>query len=437
MALITCTECGASVSDKAKACPECGCPCDYIIKATCSDNICVECGVKIPSFINTRCPECGCPIGVRPCSNPNNDFGAKNDNEILDLSLNDEVNEINTEATNSIKTLDDKNSTIKINVTANTLVPILILSICIVLIGLFLKYKYDEVKKSTFASEMTEKSLYPEIIVQPSYDAKNRLDHFDYTNSTALDIQNHLMWTIDANLSAEPLTFKKAIEFVSIYNNNQYSGFNNWRLPFKRELLGLIKYSEQKSPAYFFNSHGFKNVMLSTYWAVTDTESAKPMMIDMNSGLVDPGSINKCYIWLVRDTATDNPAVVSDSKTKPEHNTDAETSHQEAELREVIVNYFKNVEKGNIDEAIKSYAESVQRKVSRRSLEAISQRTLNYSINSMSFETLSESKSSVRVGLIHKLTHGRAEYWDVVINLINEDNKWKIVSTPGKFVRYE
>lgn len=32
MALISCVECGKEFSDKAKACPNCGCPIEYIIE---------------------------------------------------------------------------------------------------------------------------------------------------------------------------------------------------------------------------------------------------------------------------------------------------------------------------------------------------------------------------------------------------------------------
>lgn len=53
MALIKCTECGHEVSDRASACPNCGCPIEKI-------NYCVECGQPIPEGVNV-CPNCGCP----------------------------------------------------------------------------------------------------------------------------------------------------------------------------------------------------------------------------------------------------------------------------------------------------------------------------------------------------------------------------------------
>ena len=53
MAIIKCTECGHEVSNRASACPNCGCP---IEKGKC----CVECGQPIPEGVNV-CPNCGCP----------------------------------------------------------------------------------------------------------------------------------------------------------------------------------------------------------------------------------------------------------------------------------------------------------------------------------------------------------------------------------------
>nr|DAO72309.1 MAG TPA: Thaumarchaeal output domain 1 [Caudoviricetes sp.] len=85
MALITCTECGKEFSDKAAACPNCGCPTEYVIQETkekqksesgkcpfCGsesideDGYCNDCGQKMPvaakpkiqEKIETGCPYC-------------------------------------------------------------------------------------------------------------------------------------------------------------------------------------------------------------------------------------------------------------------------------------------------------------------------------------------------------------------------------------------
>ena len=66
MALIKCSECGKSVSDKAKSCPSCGNPIEK--KLTCS-----ECG-EIINKNDDVCKKCGCPVGkknLKISKNPN------------------------------------------------------------------------------------------------------------------------------------------------------------------------------------------------------------------------------------------------------------------------------------------------------------------------------------------------------------------------------
>ena len=59
--LIDCDECGNKVSDRAKACPQCGTP----VTPPPMLVDCDECGNKVSSQAN-RCPECGAPIAGSP-----------------------------------------------------------------------------------------------------------------------------------------------------------------------------------------------------------------------------------------------------------------------------------------------------------------------------------------------------------------------------------
>lgn len=58
MALIKCEECGNMVSDKAKACPNCGCPLEQENE---SGMACPECGQAV-TRADSACPNCGYPI---------------------------------------------------------------------------------------------------------------------------------------------------------------------------------------------------------------------------------------------------------------------------------------------------------------------------------------------------------------------------------------
>ena len=63
MALIQCSNCGKEISDKAKACPQCGQP--VVLHAPAEDEmkpiLCEECGVEIAVGMEA-CPNCGCPV---------------------------------------------------------------------------------------------------------------------------------------------------------------------------------------------------------------------------------------------------------------------------------------------------------------------------------------------------------------------------------------
>lgn len=75
MALIKCTECGREISDKALACPNCGCPVE-------KERICAECGQTIPNNAS-ECPNCGCPQKTVEASKSNDRMTAvKSPNKI-------------------------------------------------------------------------------------------------------------------------------------------------------------------------------------------------------------------------------------------------------------------------------------------------------------------------------------------------------------------
>lgn len=73
MALIKCSECGNLVSDKAKACPNCGCP---IEQENESGMACPECGQTVTPT-DSVCPNCGYPL-ENSNADPSNSFQKSN-----------------------------------------------------------------------------------------------------------------------------------------------------------------------------------------------------------------------------------------------------------------------------------------------------------------------------------------------------------------------
>jgi len=88
-----------------------------------------------------------------------------------------------------------------------------------------------------------------------------------------------LVWPRDANPGVFPLTWAEAFVQVGLLNVQRYCGYNDWRLPNRRELRSLMGY-QAKKPA-LPEGYPFENVFLGWYW--TSTTAA----------------INHAYAWYV------------------------------------------------------------------------------------------------------------------------------------------
>ena len=128
---------------------------------------------------------------------------------------------------------------------------------------------------------------------------------------TVTDNLTGLVWTKDANVPgpsvcspATTKTWQEALDYVKCLNNNSYLGYNDWRLPNRRELKSLIDYSNH-DPA-LPTGHPFTNMQLDDYWSsTTDTTNFFGVVgawhVYMHDGHVY-GSLkgNYLYVWPVR-----------------------------------------------------------------------------------------------------------------------------------------
>ena len=64
MALTTCPNCGANISDKATICPHCKSEVSFEIPELITINVCEDCGFEIPEGYS-ECPNCGCPVETK------------------------------------------------------------------------------------------------------------------------------------------------------------------------------------------------------------------------------------------------------------------------------------------------------------------------------------------------------------------------------------
>ena len=132
----------------------------------------------------------------------------------------------------------------------------------------------------------------------------------DLGNETVKDNLTGLIWTADANTpgptACGPGVAKISYDsylFVQCLNNNSYLGYNDWRVPNRKELQSLIDHS-QSNPA-LPAGNPFTGVGSGTYWS-SDTyinQCNLGWAIDMNTGLVTESyknPTNALHVWPVR-----------------------------------------------------------------------------------------------------------------------------------------
>ena len=124
---------------------------------------------------------------------------------------------------------------------------------------------------------------------------------FRVDGETVLDLLTGLAWTRDANPAEFPLDWREALDFVSRMNREQAHGFDDWRLPNRRELRSLISH-QTRNPA-LPEGHPFNNVFLGWYWTST-TAAINPAFawyVHMEGGRTFYGAKERYYlVWPVR-----------------------------------------------------------------------------------------------------------------------------------------
>lgn len=124
-------------------------------------------------------------------------------------------------------------------------------------------------------------------------------------NDTVIDNNTGLCWTKNANLAEFPMTWEEAFAYIAEMNKSAFSGYDDWRLPNRRELRSIISY-ETKKPSLPIK-HPFVNVFLGWYWTSTtaaiDTRYA--WYVHLEGARMFYGKKNQYYLlWPVRGDAT-------------------------------------------------------------------------------------------------------------------------------------
>lgn len=98
----------------------------------------------------------------------------------------------------------------------------------------------------------------------------------DNGDGTVTDKLTGLMWTKDGNAPGPTAcspgvtkSWQEALDYVKCLNTNNYLGYNDWRLPNRKELYSLSHYGQVNDTADWLNSQGFSNVQRTFYVSST------------------------------------------------------------------------------------------------------------------------------------------------------------------------
>ncbi|MBF0539744.1 MAG: DUF1566 domain-containing protein [Nitrospirae bacterium] len=129
----------------------------------------------------------------------------------------------------------------------------------------------------------------------------------DVANGTVADNLTGLVWSKDAGTpttgtcTSSNSSWQAALGYVACLNGANYLGYNDWRLPDKKELLSLV--DRGKINPTVTSGNPFINVKSNYYWSSTTSASNPGLawLVDMTSGGVSTNS--KSYgsrVWPVR-----------------------------------------------------------------------------------------------------------------------------------------
>ena len=133
-----------------------------------------------------------------------------------------------------------------------------------------------------------------------------------------LDHLTGLMWTKDASLTEFPLSWREALSFVDEMEQSNRFGFNNWKIPSKKELFSLVSHM-QINPA-LPKGHPFVNVFNGYYWTSTEVSRypSQAWYIHFGGGRVFKGMKQSSYmVWPVREALSDEDPVVGSREELP------------------------------------------------------------------------------------------------------------------------
>jgi hypothetical protein len=150
----------------------------------------------------------------------------------------------------------------------------------------------------------------------------------DQMDGTVTDNLTGLIWLKDANCinSSHPafdgddtaqdgkVTWQHALDFVAGMNNGTFPdcshGYNDWRLPNRKEFFSLISFSTAYPNLPLPPGHPFTNVGINSFWSSTTQPStpAKAIFVSMTDGKMwEVAKTDDLIVWPVRTVGGGQP----------------------------------------------------------------------------------------------------------------------------------
>lgn len=127
------------------------------------------------------------------------------------------------------------------------------------------------------------------------------MTRFHEQDVTVIDRHTGLMWPRDAAACEFPLTWNEALDMVRSWNLSRQFGYDDWKLPNRRELFSLVSH-DTINPC-LAQGHPFVNVFSGYYWTSTTCRRLpdQAWYIHMGGARVFKGMKYGSYmVWPVR-----------------------------------------------------------------------------------------------------------------------------------------
>lgn len=127
------------------------------------------------------------------------------------------------------------------------------------------------------------------------------MKRFIEKDDTVVDKLTGLMWTKEAALSEFPMAWQEGLDAIQALNRSRLFGYNDWKLPNRRELLSLVSH-DYINPSLPLE-HPFVHVFTGYYWTSTSCSRSpnQAWYIHFGGARVFKGMKHRSYmVWPVR-----------------------------------------------------------------------------------------------------------------------------------------